>query len=66
LEPGLEQVAVDANLIALRIDLHPQLVDHLAVDRDPAGLDHLIAGPPRGDPRVSHHLVQSFLRHARS
>jgi hypothetical protein len=66
LELGLEQVAVDTNLIALRIDLDPQHVDHLAVDRHPAGLDHLVTGAPRGDPRVGHHLVQSFLRHARS
>jgi hypothetical protein len=62
----LKDLAVHADLVARRVNLDTQLGDDLAVDRDPAGLDHLVAGPPRGNARVSHHLVQSFLRHARS
>jgi hypothetical protein len=64
--PRLDQLAIDAHLVLLRVHLDAQFRDHRAIDRHAAGLDHLVAGPPRGDPRVGHYLVQSFLRHARS
>ena len=57
---GVDLLAVDGDDLVLRVDLGPQLPDGLAVDRDSALEDQLLAGAARADPGVGENLLEPF------
>jgi hypothetical protein len=53
-----EPLAVDADLLAERIDPGSELRDHLTVDLDPPGRDQFFAVPPAAEPGRREHLLE--------
>jgi len=53
-----ETFAVDADLLAERIDPGAELRDHLTVDLDPPGRDQLFAVPPAAESGCGEHLLE--------
>lgn len=53
-----EPLAVDADLLAERIDSGAELRDHISIDLDPPGRDQFLAVPPAAEPGRSEHLLE--------
>jgi hypothetical protein len=53
-----EPLAVNADLLAERIDPGAELRDHLTVDLDPPGRDQFLAVPPAAEPGRREHLLE--------
>ena len=53
-----QPLAVDADLLAERIDAGAELRDHLTVDLDPPGRDQFLAVPPAAEPGRREHLLE--------
>ncbi len=51
-------LAVDADLLAERIDPGAELCDHLTVDLDAPGRDQFLAVPPAAESRCREHLLE--------
>src|SRR5439155_18047177 len=58
----LHELAVDLEALAARVDLRPELGDGLAVDRDAALLDQLLALAARADAYVGEDFMEAFYR----
>jgi hypothetical protein len=56
---GPDRLAVEGDFLRLRIDAGAQLADLLAIDRDTALEDQLLAGPPRAEAGVGEHLLEA-------
>src|SRR5262249_25505958 len=55
---GVDLLAVDGDLLLVRVDAGAQLADDLVVDGDAALEDQLLARPPRPDPGVREDLLE--------
>ena len=56
---GAQMLAVDFDMVAVRIDLRAEFSDHAAVDRDAAGRDQFFSLTPGGQAGSRNQLLQS-------
>jgi len=59
----VQQLAIDANMVALGIGFAPQLSDDLAVHRDQTRFDHLFGRAPRGNSGSGNNFLQTLRGH---